>query len=210
MNYTELQTLVLAEVEDYSDEIESNFGSLVRLAENKIQFELQLPATQGNALGNMTQGNRFLDTPTDFLSVYSIFIVEPTLGRQPLLPKDSAFIYEAYPDITDEGVPRFYAMFNDGALLIGPTPDDDYDVEMAYYQRAPSIVDDSTSWLGDNAEALLSCAVTAEAYRFLKNNEKADHWDKEYKGALARMKNYSEGITQRDDYRDGQVRIPTT
>lgn len=209
MNYTELQAYVLAEVEDYSTEIVANFANLTRQAENKIQFELELPAQQANDLGNMTQGNRFLQTPNDFLAAYSVFIVTDD-GRKGLLPKDTAFIYEAFPDITDEGEPRFYAIYNDSALLIGPTPDDDYEVELSYFQMAPSIVDDSTSWLGDNAEALLANAVILEAYKFIKAVDKVPVWEAEYKQALARMKNYSEGITQRDDYRDGQIRITPT
>lgn len=211
MNYTELQDYVLAAVEDYSDEIQANFANLTRLAENRIQFELQLPSQQGNDLGSMTQGNRFLAMPTDFLSVYSIFIVDPVNGRQPLLPKDSAFIYEAYPDIAEEGTPRYYGMFNNSTLIIGPTPDDDYVVELAYYQQPESIVDASTSWLGTNAETLLSSAVLVEAYKFIKQEPtKLAFWDSQYKESLARMKNYAEGVTQRDDYRDGQIRVPPT
>ena len=210
MNYTELQAFVLAEVEDYSDEIVANFGRLTKQAENKIQFQLQLPASQANDLGNMTTGNRFLSTPDDFLAVYSIFIVTAD-GRQALLPKDSAFIYEAYPTIADTGTPRFYGVFNDSTLIIGPTPDDDYEVELAYYQMATSIVDTATSWLGTNAEALLASAVTLEAVKFIKADPATIKiWDDQYKENLGRMKNYSEGISMRDDYRDGAIRLTPT
>jgi len=64
-----------------------------------------------------------------------------------LLNKDVNFIREAYPTPTSTGLPKYYALFgsqfsnpNELSFILGPTPDDSYDVEMHYFYYPVSIV----------------------------------------------------------------------
>lgn len=54
---------------------------------------------------------------------------------------------EAYPNPTSTGLPKYYALFgsqytdiNEMSLILGPTPDASYSVEMHYYYYPPTIV----------------------------------------------------------------------
>jgi hypothetical protein len=64
-----------------------------------------------------------------------------------LLNKDVNFIRQAYPQPTDTGEPKYYALFgsqytltNELSFILGPTPDSSYNVELHYFYYPISIV----------------------------------------------------------------------
>lgn len=214
MNYTELSAYILDNVEDASDEITDNLPNLVRQAENRILYELQLPFFQKSSTGTTTSSNRYLTTPTDFLSVYVVQVVNAG-SYEALLPKELSFIREAYPAPTTTGVPKYYALFDQNTLLLGPTPDSSYTIELSYFYKPESIVTATTTWLGDNAETLLAHACMVEAYKFIKNfggdtGGGAKFWEEQYQKSLVETRRYGDGMTERDDYRNRQTRVELT
>jgi len=162
MNYTELTQAI----QDYTENDEATFvaeiPTFVRQAEERIMRSVMLPELRKTVTGTAAANDRYLSRPSDLLSVFSIAIVNGSGEYTYLRDKDVNFIREAYPDPTTTAIPRYYAQFkgsdtstDDGFFLLGPTPDQNYTVELYYYYDPPSIVDASTSWLGDNAETAL-------------------------------------------------------
>lgn len=136
-----------------------------------------------------------------------------------LLNKDVEFIREAYPPPQSIGRPRHYALFGptvNGAtittytsIIVGPTPDIDYKVELHYFYYPESIVDAGNTWLGDNFDTVLLYGALQEAYTFIKAEpDMMARIDSQYKEALALIKQLSDGKDRRDTYRDVQVRYP--
>jgi hypothetical protein len=69
-----------------------------------------------------------------------------------LLNKDVNFIRESYPQPTDTGLPKYYALFgsqysnaNELSFILGPTPDSNYTAELHYYYYPISIVQGAIS-----------------------------------------------------------------
>ena len=148
MYYSELVTAV-------NDYVENNFPTLdlnrmIEQTEQRIYNTVQLPSLRKNVTGNLTSGNKYLAAPNDFLSVYSLAVypVDGTTGNYLyLLNKDVNFIREAYPNPSDLGQPKHYAIFgpqsnNEAELtfIIGPTPNSSYNVELHYYYYPTSII----------------------------------------------------------------------
>ena len=128
-----------------------------------------------------------------------------------LLDKDVNFIRQSYPSPTDTGVPAYYAIFDQDTLILGPTPDSNYQVEMHYYYQPESIVTTGTSWLGDNFESVLLYGSLREAYTYLKGEQDMmQNYDQKYQEALALLLRLGDGLNRRDAYRSGQVRLPVT
>jgi hypothetical protein len=107
---------------------------------------IQFPSLRKNVTGNLTTGNQYLSLPNDFLSTYSLAVVT-TNGYEYLINKDVNFIRQAYPKATDLGTPQYYALFGpqytlntELSLIIGPTPDSSYPVELHYFFYPASIV----------------------------------------------------------------------
>ena len=109
MNYTELTQAV----KDYTENDETTFVSqiptFVRQAEERINRSVLIPDLRRNVTGTTTSGNRFVNTPSDFLAVFSFAVVDSSSKYQFLLPKDVNFLREAYPQTTTTGTPVYYA-----------------------------------------------------------------------------------------------------
>ena len=156
MNYVQLYQAI----QDYAESSEQlfvdNISTFVRQAEQRIYNTVQIPALRKNVTGTLTAGNQYLSAPNDYLSTYSLAVIDGNNNYVYLLNKDVNFLREAYPSVvqtggtyqgTPEDVPRYYALFgsqynnaNELSFILAPTPDDSYNVEMHYFYYPVSIV----------------------------------------------------------------------
>jgi len=154
--------------------------------------------------------------PQDFLSMFAVAAVDTTGAYSFLLNKDVNFIREAYPDPTYQTLPKYYAIFgpqvsNNLALriILGPTPDQAYQLELNYFHYPASIVDTGESWLGTYFDSALLWGSVLEAYHYLKGEaDLLASYQKRYEDALALVKQLGDGKDRQDSYRSGQVRQP--
>jgi len=212
VNYSELQTAV----EDYTENTFSaaDFATMTELAEQRIYNSVQLPALRKNVTGTLTSGNQYLSAPTDFLSVFSLAVIDALGNYEYLLDKDVNFIRSAFPNPNTTGTPKYYALFGPDSsnqteltLILGPTPSAGLTAELHYFYYPVSIVSAGTSWLGDNFDSVLFNAVMVEAARFMKQEpDIVAEMDKQYVQSLTLLKNLGDGKNRQDAYRNGQVR----
>jgi hypothetical protein len=214
MNYAELCTNIadICENSFTADE----FAMFTKQAEQKIYNTVQLPTLRKNVTGTTSANNKYLSAPTDFLSVYSLAVIDGTGNYEYLLNKDVNFIRQAYPSPTSTGIPKYYAIFgpnsNDDTeltFILGPTPGSAYSVELHYFYYPESIVTAGTSWLGDNFDSALLNGALIEAIRFIKGEpDMVTLYEKLYLQAIQLIKNLGDGKLRQDAYRSGQVRLP--
>ena len=210
LSYTQLQTAV----EDYVENTFSatDFGNMVRLSEQRIYNAVQLPNLRKTSTLTLVIGNPQLALPSDFLSAFSLAVIEATGEYVFLLNKDVNFMREAYPNPATTGTPRYYALNGTTTPLIqrvilGPTPAAALSAELNYFYYPESIVTASNTWLGDNFDSVLFNAVLVEAARFMK--QEADivaEVDKQYVQSLTLLKNLGDGKNRQDAFRSGQLR----
>jgi hypothetical protein len=130
-----------------------------------------------------------------------------TLDYVYMLDKDVNFIREAYPTPLTTGRPRYYSIFDNNTYILGPTPDQSYDVELHYFHYPTSIVVAGTSWLGDNFESALLYGSLLEAIAFMKEEpDVLANYQKRYDDAMVILKQLAEGKNRSDAYRNGQIR----
>ena len=68
-----------------------------------------------------------------------------------------------------------------------------------------------TSWLGDNAENALLYGSIVEAYTFMKGEaDLMQVYEGRFQESVERLRNLGSGLDTRDDYRNGQLRIPAS
>jgi hypothetical protein len=211
MNYTELCTNIqnICENEFSSQEL----AMFTEQAEQKIYNTVQIPAIRKNVTGAMTAGNKYLQIPSDFLYVYSLAVIDSAGEYHYLIDKDVNFIREAYPrDVTaTRKLPRYYAIFDASAFIIGPTPDQSYDAELHYGYYPESIVTAGTTWLGTEFDTALLNGALIEAIRFMKGEpDMIAVYEKLYVQAIGLLKQLGDGKLRQDAYRSGQTRIPVS
>ena len=160
MQYTEL----VANVEDILENTftDAQMALFVRQAEQNIYNTVQIANLRKNQYAQLTANNQYLSAPTDFLSVYSLAVIENVAGGNIntgtytyLINKDVNFIREAYPPPNSTGLPKHYAIFGpqynldtELSFIVGPTPDAAYYVELHYYYYPESMVQGAITTLG--------------------------------------------------------------
>jgi hypothetical protein len=230
MTYTELVTAIQTYTENTfpattladSTVVSSTtqINRFITQAEQRIYNSVQFPSLRKNVTGSVTTSNKYLSCPEDFLSTYSLAVIDASGNYEYLLNKDVNFIRQAYPNpTTDTGIPKYYALFgptvntstitNELSFIVGPTPDASYSVELHYYYYPVSITVAASgqTWLGDNFDTVLLYGSLVEAYTYMKGEaDVMTFYDAKYKEALALAKRLGDGLERSDSYRSGQYR----
>jgi hypothetical protein len=202
-------------IQDYTENDESTFVTnlpvFIRNAEEKILKLVQLTDFRKNAVGNLTSSNPYLNCPSDFLAPFSLSFTAS--GSKTFLDyKDVNFVQEFAPAPGTTGTPKYYAYFDRDNFIIGPTPDNDYAVELHYYYRPASLTslaESGTSWLSENAPLTLLYGSLLEANIFMKGEpDTMASYQQSFDMALAGMKQFGESKEVTDNYRTGMLIRP--
>jgi len=200
MNYAELYQIIADFAVDAEPVFLDNIPNFVRAAEKRIYQDADLTASQKADTPAVTINVATVTMPADFLSVDS-FAVTVAGELIFLLPKSIDFLQTAYPIAANTGTPRYYGVKDSLTLQLAPVPSATLVSQLRYFGYPDSIVDASTTWLGDNFEFALQYGALRDAAAFLK--EEADivaMYEAKYQEALAQVKLF--GQTGRtDDYR---------
>lgn len=195
----------------YTDQI----NTFIQQAEERVYNTVQIPSLRKNVTGNCTSGNQYLACPNDYLSTYSLAIINPDGSYNYLLNKDVNFIRESYPTPNATGAPKYYALFgsrlndpNELTFILGPTPDLAYGAELHYFYYPESIVTAGTSWLGDNYSPVLLYGSLVEAYTYMKGEtDMLNMYNTKYQEAMQQLKRLGDGLERGDAYRNGQTKL---
>jgi hypothetical protein len=202
MNYAELTAAITAETENNDATFVANIPLMVQNAEKRIYQTVKIPALRKTFTGTTTIGDRYLALPADYLASWELSTVDADGIYTFLLPKDVSFIREAYPNPATAANPRYYAQFDDTKLLLGPTPDATYPVEIHYFHYPETIVTAVTSWIGNNWDNVLLYGALVEAAVFMKSEEDImKAYSGQYLANLKLLVEYSNGILRSGTYR---------
>lgn len=224
MTYAELTTLIQNFCESTETTFTATIPDFVKNAEERIFELVQFDFFRKNVQGNLTTGNRFLTTPTDFSSSFSLAVIDGNNDYEFLLKKHPSFMQEYTVDISDtslRGKPLYYADFdkelstasnNGSTIIVAPVPDSNYSVELHYLYKPTSIVSDTTgTWLSSNARNALLYGSLVEAYTFLKGEpDLMAQYENRFQQEILRLKNKAEGRGRRDEYRYDSLRTQIT
>jgi len=223
MNYTQLSSAIQAYTENTETDFVLNIPLFIRQAEQRIYNSVQFPSIRKNVMGVVSTTSTYLSAPDDFLAVYSLAVVDADGNYEYLLNKDVNFIRQAYPNPTDTGLPRYYALFgplvsgstitDELTFILGPKPDANYNVELHYYYYPESITvaADGQTWLGDNFDSVLLYGSLVEAYTYMKGEQDMMAlYNQKFMEALALAKRLGDGMERQDAYRSGQFRQRVT
>ena len=211
MNYSEL----VSNVRDYAEvgsEVltDSLINTFLINVENKIQRELDLDAFRKFQFSSFTIGSPFITVPTDFAFERGVQIKDQiTNDRTWLDQRDTTFIDEYNVDRSDTGKPKYYANWDDNTLIVAPTPDAAYEIEL-WYNKTPDRLSstNTTTWLSTNAPEVLIYGTVVEAFSYLKNPPYVQLYDQKYAQAMQFLAQTQMGRKRRDEYADGVLRIP--
>jgi len=160
-NYTEVDSNVL------SDTLIAQF---IRNTELGIAGAVDYDETRKYATSSFTTDKRYLVMPADFLIIRSLQVfstTDQTGDRNFMEKRDTSFISE-YNSSGATGQPKYYANWDDDNVVVAPTPDQAYAVQLNYIIDPPGFTSSNSTYLSQYQESLLLHGVLTEAFSYLK------------------------------------------
>lgn len=204
-----LTTAIQKYMESTETSFVDNIPNFIKATEEKIVKGVQLDVFRKNSTGSTSTSNTYLAMPSDYLSPFSLAVVDGDGDYNYLLLKHSSFIRDYTPKPATTGQPKYYAEFDDTSFILAPMPDQAYSVELHYFYRPTTLTsysDSTTTWLSKNAINAMLYGALSEAAMYLKNYEAMPVYDQKFQDAMFLLKNLGEGKSTRDQYRYGEIR----
>ena len=205
-DYTEVGSTVL------SDTI---LNGIINDAELRIFRDVDSDNNRRYATANLIASTRFIDTPTDALVIRSAQIVDSELAdgntnqeRDFLQWRDTSFMSEFNPTAVT-GVPKYYSWWDKNRIIVAPTPDQTYIIQLNYILKDPGLSStNTTTYISLNFPNGLLYACLVEAYGFLKGpQDLLQLYEQKYKQVVEGFSIEQMGRRRRDEYQSGVPRI---
>jgi hypothetical protein len=203
-NYTEVTSTVL------TDAIINGF---IEDAEWRIQREIDMDASRRYKTAQMIASTRFIDTPADALVIRSAQITDSSgvgasSNRDFLQYRDTSFMSEFNPEGAT-GVPKYYSWWDNDTIVVAPTPDATYTIQLNYILKDPGLSStNTTTYLSLYFPNGLLYACLIEAFSFLKGpNDLLQLYEGKYKQVIEGFSIEQMGRRRRDEYQSGVPRI---
>jgi len=213
-NYTEVGTGVLSST--ITDQFIDN-------SELRIQREIPIDADRKEMLGNLTASKDNVYAPAGTLFVRGLQVYTSTTvatgANSWLEKKDISFLREYDAAETTTGTPKYYAMSggaegtgatSSGRITIVPTPSSAFMYKIHYNARPTGLSSaNTTTYLSLNFGNGLLYACLVEAFSYLKGPmDMLQLYEQKYQTEAQKFGGEQLGRRRRDDYTDGEPRIP--
>jgi hypothetical protein len=197
-NYTEVDSNVL------SDTLLDQF---IRNTELDIAGKVDYDDLRKYATTSTIASQRYLSMPSDLIYLRSVQITNSGV-RDFLEKRDTSFISEFNPSET-EAAPKYYANWDDQNIVLAPTPNSAYTIQINYIIDPPHFTSSNSTFLSTYQDQLLLYGVLAECFSYLKGPMDMyklylDKYNESTQGfAMQQM-----GNRRRGQYEEGVPRIP--
>ena len=222
MNYSELLDNVRNYTEVTSDVLSNSvINVFITNTENKIARQMDSDDQRRYATTTFAANNAFLDISGPeggFRFARGLQLVETDGTRTWLQQKDATFMDEYSPersttDTNFTGKPKYWGNWDATTLIVAPTPNVAYTVEMWYDETPERLGNGSsgtttTTFVSNNAPEVLLYGTLSEAYSYLKNPQDMQLYEGKYQVALQDFAQEQMGRKRRDEYKNGVLRIP--
>ena len=142
MTYAEL----IQKIRDYT-EVSANvltdsiLNDMIENVEFRILRDVDSDNNRRYATANVLTNTRFIDTPDNALVVRSAQIVDSDgtaadNNREFLQFRDTSFMSEFNPTGAT-GVPKYYSMWDENTIVMAPTPNATYTIQLNYILKDP-------------------------------------------------------------------------
>jgi hypothetical protein len=209
MTYSELVT----KIRDYT-EVDSNvftstiINGFIENAEFRILRDVDSDNNRKYATASVVVTQKYFNTPADLLVIRSaqVFNTDGTISF--LDVRDMTFINE-YNQSNTTGIPKYYANWDEDTVIIAPTPDQAYTIQINYILKPTGLsANTATTYLSQQFPNGLLYACLVEAYGFLKGpQDMLQYYENRYKQAIEGFSLEQMGRRRTDEFLDGEPRI---
>jgi len=201
----------LTQVRDYT-EVDSNvltdsiIDDFIRNTELNVAGQVDYDDLRKYSTSTFTNGNRYVSLPADCMIMRSVQVINGS-DRTFLEKRDTSFISE-YNGSGVTGLPKFWANWDDFNIIVAPTPDSAYTIQINFIKDPPHFSATNNTFLSTYQESMLLHGALTEAFSYLKGPQDLytlykSKYDEEVQAfALQQM-----GRRRRGEYDSGVPRI---
>lgn len=173
LTYDSLTSTVLQYLERKDKAVVDAIPTFITLAEFEIAEQIKTLGQLQIAETTLSTGNPVVQKPARWRKTVSMNITVNG-KKQPVLLRKYEYLKNYWPDTNQISNPLYYADTDWDHWYLAPTPDQDYAMEVLYYERiAPLSSTNQTNWLTQNAPNAMLFGTLLQAMPFLKNDARA-------------------------------------
>ena len=166
LTYDSLVETVLQYLERSDDATREQIPTFITMCEFEIAQQIKTLGQLQVVQSTMENGNPVIAKPARWRKTVSFNVVVDG-QRQPVLLRKYEYIKNYSPDSATESQPLYYSDYDYEHWFVGPTPDQDYDFEVLYYERlSPLSSENQTNWLTQNAPNAMLFGTLLQAMPF--------------------------------------------
>jgi len=208
MTYSELVT----KIRDYT-EVDSNvftstiINGFIENAEFRILRDVDSDNNRKYATASVVVTQKYFNVPDNCLVIRSVQIT--VSGETRFLDiRDVTFVNE-YNSESLQGAPKYYANWDENTVIVAPTPDQAYTVQVNYILKPTGLSSTTANtYLSQQFPNGLLYACLVEAYGFLKGpQDMLQYYENRYKQAIEGFSLEQMGRRRTDEFLDGEPRI---
>lgn len=172
LTYDSLTSTVLQYLERKDKAVVDAIPTFITLAEFEIAEQIKTLGQLQVAETSLSTGNPVVQKPARWRKTVSMNITVNG-KKQPVLLRKYEYLKNYWPDTSQTSNPLFYADTDWDHWYLAPTPDQDYAMEVLYYERlAPLSSTNQTNWITQNAPNAMLFGTLLQAMPFLKNDQR--------------------------------------
>ena len=199
-NYTTLKSDIQTWAQNTGTDFTSQLDTFINNAQQELVRLIDPQALTFHAFSTFINGAQFMTTPANTLIVKSLQY--DNAGKRIMMQiQTDEFIREYWPEPSLTGLPKYFANYNDGNVLIAPTPNSNYTVYMEYIQNPISLSNaNPTNYFTNECSDLLLYACLGEAAIFTKSLEDYSIYKSKITESVATLNNEARR-RRRTDYK---------
>ena len=188
-NYTNLQTTIADFLN--RDDLTSVIPTFIQLAEAQMNREIRHHKMEARVSGQQSAGDEYMQTPADWLETIRLHLTGSGTSAVNMTSRAAMADIRAKNENVSTVAPYLYT-HADGQFELYPTPSEDTDFELLYYQKIPDLATNSTNWLLTDAPDVYLYGALLHSAPYLAEDARVAVWAQMYSAAVQNVNSASE------------------
>jgi len=188
-NYTNLQTTIADFLN--RDDLTAVIPTFIQLTEAQLNRDIRHHNMEARTSGQQTGGDQYMQVPSDWLETIRLHLTGSGTSALTLMSRAAIADIRAKNENVSTVLPYYYC-HSDGQFELYPTPVEDTDFELLYYQKIPDLATNSTNWLLTDAPDVYLYGALLHSAPYLAEDARVAVWAQMYSAAVQNVNSASE------------------
>ena len=189
-NYTNLKSSIADFLN--RDDLTDVIPTFIALAEADFNRNVRHYKMEARSNGQQDAGDQYMQIPSDWLETIRLHLTSNGTSALTLTSRAAMADIRAKNENISTKSPYLYT-HADGQFELYPTPSEETDFEILYYQKIPALNDsNTTNWLLTDAPDVYLYGALKHSASYLQDDARLTVWQAQYQEALLNLNAYAD------------------